>query len=575
MTVEQFTPTSRWRQNPDGSWDPTRNREGATSEGAADTGMKPADILAGDNITVVANPGGTVTITGRDQQTKVFRQDFRPDGALVQEGDYWIRDKAGVDVTPVGLTTDPAKWTALGFGYPAGASASPGPDGMSLVWTLGGPNGQQMAFNMAFVDKHVYRVEMDVSPLTGAAKEARLVWAFVRDSGIYHLVAGQDTTLIIDIPWSTGMNQWVMLQSPDSALGGGVEVKAVRVLDVTNDPSEQYVYDDPTGWTLLGGGGGGGADEVAIQTAAPTVQPGPYPRLWVDTDEPEPLPMLPLAGGQMAGPLLLSRDPVLPMEPITKEWYDANAVNPAAYLPLAGGTMTGGLTVPWISDHGSVPWGNGLSLNDAPEGYTFAEQCLNAPHGYLTGWHIITRRVTDTYKEQWVTEGYVADATAWRRVLVNGVWSPWKWVCGGLPDPVAHGTATSTNAITATAWANFGDPRNLVSRFPLRVAVSIQAWMTLTIPASGATAELRASWSATGATVIAETGGANWGRVLLMQRAVATTGSNGEQRSATSYHDLAAGTTTFQYRAYRVNTVSTASVNYPSLLIEPLRFLDG
>lgn len=444
MYAEESNPTSRWRQNADGSWDPTRFTSSTPSDGGTDTGMTPADILAGDNITVVANPGGTVTISGRDQQTTVYRQDFRPSDP--KEGDYWIRDHPGVDVTPAGLLTDETKWTALGFGYPPGASASPGPDGMSIVWTLGGSGGQQMAFNMGFVDKHVYRVEVDVSPLTGAAKQLRLVWAFVRDSAIYELVSGQDTTLVIDIPWNTGQNQWVMLQSPDSDLGGGIEVKAVRVLDVTNDPSEAYVYDDPTGWTFLGGGGGGGADEVAIQTAAPTVQPGPYPRLWIDTDEPDPPAMLPVAGGQMTGPLLLSRDPVLPMEPLTKQWYDGHAVDPANFLLLSGGTMTGTLVVPSIEETAMLALGSGaILLEDAPGGSGFGEAFADAPE--TGGWYVQTWRPATGYALQRIVQGYVDDPATYQRVQIAGAWKPWQ---------ILHRKTAWTALTLKNNWQNYG-----------------------------------------------------------------------------------------------------------------------
>lgn len=48
---------------------------------------------------------------------------------------------------------------------------------------------------------------------------------------------------------------------------------------------------------------------------------------------------LPLIGGTMTGPIVLSADPAAPLQPATKQYADTK-------LPLAGGTMTGPIVLP-------------------------------------------------------------------------------------------------------------------------------------------------------------------------------------------------------------------------------------
>ncbi len=71
-----------------------------------------------------------------------------------------------------------------------------------------------------------------------------------------------------------------------------------------------------------------------------------------------PYAYLPLAGGTMAGPLLLSRDPVATAEAATKNYVDNQD---SLDLPLTGGTLTGNLAI-------APAAGAALTLNKAVAG---------------------------------------------------------------------------------------------------------------------------------------------------------------------------------------------------------------
>lgn len=64
--TEEFTPTARWVEQPDGSWTPVRSTA-APAQAAGETPggdfLEPDEVLAGPGITVTQNPDGTVTIT--------------------------------------------------------------------------------------------------------------------------------------------------------------------------------------------------------------------------------------------------------------------------------------------------------------------------------------------------------------------------------------------------------------------------------------------------------------------------------------------------------------------------------
>lgn len=65
---------------------------------------------------------------------------------------------------------------------------------------------------------------------------------------------------------------------------------------------------------------------------------------------------LPLTGGTLTGPLILSGDPSVPLGASTKQYVDTKT---GQYLPLAGGTLTGGITTPGVTANMlSGPGGN-------------------------------------------------------------------------------------------------------------------------------------------------------------------------------------------------------------------------
>jgi hypothetical protein len=600
VSTEEFTPTARWRQEDDGTWTPTRTTGGGGAEGEAApgglqpddilaganivvtdngdgtvtiastvTGLVPADIKAGTGITVTDNGDGTVTIATTVEGVTVYRQDFRPPNP--REGDYWIRDHPGVDVTPANLLTDISKWIAVGFGYPQGVSISQGQGGISLVWQQGGPNGQQAGFVVPFVNGRVYRTEITVSPLSGAADEVRSVWGFVRDSGIITLVPAVSSTSIMDVPWNTGQGTFIMVQGTDSDLGGGVLVENVRVLDVTDDRPEQYVYDDVFGWTLLGDGGGA-PDEVVIQDTDPGAPGfGIYPRLWIDPDDPGSgtAQYLPVTGGVMTGPIVLPGPPSLPSQAASKEYVDAHAIDPSAYLPLVGGALSGPLSMPYFNQTAIGPLAAGSSMDDAPGGIYFGENLLNAPHGDLQGWYIETWWGSPTYRVQRATEGYQADPATFQRVMVAGAWSPWKHLYGGLPDAVLWQPANVT--VTALAWTAVPGAPNINCRYPLTATVDLSAW--LSTPTGGG--DVRAGFLASGATDIAATQGGGWGTVLYQMSSTVASVNFYNSHGASKRVNLNKGVTTVGITAYRSAATTAALLNYAHLLVTPVKFLDG
>ena len=95
-----------------------------------------------------------------------------------------------------------------------------------------------------------------------------------------------------------------------------------------------------------------------------------------------------LAGGTLTGPLILAADPAVALGAATRQYVDAVATNLANYLPLAGGTLTGALTGTSLTlsgllsgvsatftgtfTVGSSTSGNGVAVLNAPAGSTRA-----------------------------------------------------------------------------------------------------------------------------------------------------------------------------------------------------------
>jgi hypothetical protein len=102
-----------------------------------------------------------------------------------------------------------------------------------------------------------------------------------------------------------------------------------------------YLYNDPTdammpatkGYVDAGGSGGGGGIPEAPSG-------GPYGRgggAWV--------PVLPIAGGTITGPLILAADPTTALGAVTKQYVDAISATANGAVQRAGDTMTGPLVL--------------------------------------------------------------------------------------------------------------------------------------------------------------------------------------------------------------------------------------
>ena len=75
---------------------------------------------------------------------------------------------------------------------------------------------------------------------------------------------------------------------------------------------------------------------------------------------------LPLAGGALTGPLTLAADPTVALGAATKQYVDNSLVN--GYLPLSGGTLTGTLTVSGAINGATLTINSGVLGNPVPVG---------------------------------------------------------------------------------------------------------------------------------------------------------------------------------------------------------------
>jgi len=96
-------------------------------------------------------------------------------------------------------------------------------------------------------------------------------------------------------------------------------------------------------WVTNGGPCGEGSWIIANNTG---IQDAPRNGLIYGRRNGEWERILGLDGGELTGPLILARDPLLPMEAVTLQFLQ-NFVHNAltGYLPLSGGTLTGSLTL--------------------------------------------------------------------------------------------------------------------------------------------------------------------------------------------------------------------------------------
>jgi hypothetical protein len=150
---------------------------------------------------------------------------------------------------------------------------------------------------------------------------------------------------------------------------------------------------------------------------------------------------LPLTGGTLTGPLLLSGDPTASSQPATKHYADQLA---AAQLPLAGGTLTGPLTVPnmfarqmegrlyadqWQSTVGS---NNGIAMS--------LSECASLPYAC----QVIAPALYSTIEPQpwggsmqWIgnyfTQGPPASSTP--SCTMDQRFGGPEYMCTGSPDP--------------------------------------------------------------------------------------------------------------------------------------------
>jgi hypothetical protein len=283
------------------------SNDGTTVEVDAGNGETLRAVVPsiGNHATVLTVEGQSVVLGGGSgggdhRLPKVYYQDFRP-GVDMVEGDYWVRPSAStVDVARPDVLTHVGKWHQPGLGYPQGQTFTAEAGGLRITYTT--PTDNAYACTEAFgVDGKVYRVEVDVVP--SRDMRLRLVWAFTRDGGEVAAPGGQTTTLSMMVPWHTGQNPLVGPQCHDAGAGGSLLVTGVRVIDVTDDRGEQYVFDDEHGWLLIGDGkGGGGGASVAYQPEPPATPA--VGDVWVDSDvvvAPTPNQWVPLDGVMAAG----------------------------------------------------------------------------------------------------------------------------------------------------------------------------------------------------------------------------------------------------------------------------------
>ncbi len=144
-----------------------------------------------------------------------------------------------------------------------------------------------------------------------------------------------------------------------------------------------------------------------------------------------------------------------------------------------------------------------------------------------------------------------------------------------LPDPVAATAGgAGTNTVTATAWAVL--PTNTVTaaitnphpELPMLCLVTFGAWMSAS--ANGVRAALDISGSLTIAPGIGGGAAIGWGEILFCGA------STNNQYSGSFTIELPVSLTaaTFKMHAYRDSATGTQQVNYPTIRVTPLRFVE-
>lgn len=133
------------------------------------------------------------------------------------------------------------------------------------------------------------------------------------------------------------------------------------------------------------------------------------------------VPVMPLSGATMTGPIVLSGDPTAPLQPATQQYVAAQV---GAYLKLAGGSMSGMLSL--YSD----PTG---PLQAATKQYVDNAPYLKLAGGTMTG--AIVLAADPTLPAQAATKNYVDTHAA----------------AGGLGDAPSDGT---TYGRFNAAWVN-------------------------------------------------------------------------------------------------------------------------
>lgn len=144
-----------------------------------------------------------------------------------------------------------------------------------------------------------------------------------------------------------------------------------------------------------------------------------------------------------------------------------------------------------------------------------------------------------------------------------------------LPDPVAATAGgAGTNTITATSWAVL--PSNAVTAvisnphpgLNMLCLVTFGAWMVAT--ANGVRAAVDISGSLTVAPGVGGGASVGWGEVLFCGAAT----TNQYAASFTVEMPVSLTPATFRLHAYRDAASGTQQVNYPTIRVVPLRFVE-
>lgn len=258
---EEFTPTARWVEQPDGSWTPVRSTAApaqSTADAPGGDFLEPDEVLAGPGITVDQNGDGTVTISSTGS-TGDF---LEPDEVLAGPGITVTQNPNGT-VTITSASRGYARWK-----YGGSVIGDPG---AGYIRVNGSGNSPRVLV--------ISQIDADGVDRTN--------FLAILQIGDFIVLTDDPAT-----PPTTGFARYSITSAPiDQGSWWQMDANRTDTAGSQNPPPVDTMlrlYGD-----LNTAGGGGATDEVQVSTPAPTA---PTIEVWINPTED------PLSVGSVVGP---------------------------------------------------------------------------------------------------------------------------------------------------------------------------------------------------------------------------------------------------------------------------------